>query len=272
MSFDVFMMWYQGLDEAPVLVRTVHELWVDQCSSDPNYSLQFLEGSKVDDLISDAGLDPSHLTLQIKSDLVRLHLLSCEGGVWADATIFPTQPLTTWLTPETTGSGFFAFSNSKHDRELSSWFLFAAAQNPAMRGWYSAFCTYLETPRQLDKFAPAWIRLSHAVRKWRAPHSFADPDVYRRARYHPYRIVHYTFGNVLRTDAAAARVWSQTAKWDASDAGMLRKTLKSTSGDHDIGRLVDIALAFPIHKLNWRTAEETHDTVAKLAIEVARRS
>jgi hypothetical protein len=68
------------------------------------------------------------VTPALRSDLLRLDLLTRYGGVWADVSACPTVPLDTWLFEEVRPTGFFTFwtyhqyddkVDSKCDKDLS---------------------------------------------------------------------------------------------------------------------------------------------------------
>ena len=74
-------------------------------------------------------------TYQAKSDLLRLLLLSKYGGTWADATVYPTQPLSEFYSKVVNDTGFFAYRFIPRGSyapgesfELTPWFL--CADNP----------------------------------------------------------------------------------------------------------------------------------------------
>lgn len=53
-----------------------------------------------------------HISLNHRSNIIRINLLEKYGGIWADATLFCRKPLESWIEPHTE-QGFFAFSKPR---------------------------------------------------------------------------------------------------------------------------------------------------------------
>lgn len=124
----LWLLWYQGQSEAPLVVRRCIASWVQQ---HPHWEVTILDRNNLSDFVSlgipEAAL--AKLSLSHRSDLIRLHLLAQYGGVWADATTYCMCPLDTWLDACTT-SGSFAFHQLAPDRLFASWFLAAEPHCP----------------------------------------------------------------------------------------------------------------------------------------------
>ncbi len=254
-ALNVFMLWYQGFDRAPALVRRLHSIWRRQLEDQPGIKPRFLAGSDADDLIQSQGIDPSGLTMQVRADLVRVHLLAEEGGVWADATLLPSRPLNSWLSAELKSSGFFAFRNAARDRMLSNWFLFADRGNYAVTRWRDVYFDYFRSPRKLNKHAPWHILAAQEFRVLTSPASFGRPSVAQNQFYYPYRIQHYLFAYLYRTDPVFADVWNRTPHEDAGTAGQLKKLISQLNNMTTQAELLAIIQSAPLHKLNWRKSE-----------------
>ncbi len=250
------MMWYQGFDRAPTLIRRLHSIWQHQLQDDPALKATFLTGPDADDLIQSQGIDPTGLTMQVRANLVRVHLLAEKGGVWVDATLLPSRPLSVWLSPEVRSSGFFAFRNRAHDRLLSNWFLFADRGNYAITRWRDIYFDYFRSPRKLNKHAPWHIFAAQELRAFVNPASFGSPRIAQSSPYYPYRVQHYLFAYLHQSDPKFAQVWKQTPFQDGSAAGLLKKTItqsKKSASESDIRAILQRA---PVHKLNWRKSDQ----------------
>ena len=96
MNRTIWMLWEQGWDKAPPLVRLCRDAVVQLNSATWNIVL-------LDRAALSQWIDPEVLTAAYKikstnpSDLVRFYLLSTLGGVWLDATILCTMPLDAWI-------------------------------------------------------------------------------------------------------------------------------------------------------------------------------
>ncbi|MEC6815533.1 capsular polysaccharide synthesis protein [Photobacterium toruni] len=146
----IWMFWDSGLESAPDVVKLSHASWVIQ---NPDYQVILLDNKTIQ---SQLGFDFfavfKAMTVDLgaagKSDLLRLYLLNRFGGIWADATTFCKQSLTTWLDISTTG--FFCFREKQSDdRQLVSWFLAAHKGNAIIQDLLQASLSYLTKPRQV---------------------------------------------------------------------------------------------------------------------------
>ena len=96
MNRTIWMLWEQGWDKAPPLVRLCRDAVVQLNSA--TWNIVLLDRAALAQWIA-----PDVLTAAYKikstnpSDLVRFYLLSTLGGVWLDATILCTMPLDAWI-------------------------------------------------------------------------------------------------------------------------------------------------------------------------------
>src|ERR1022692_2049355 len=92
----IWILWLQGIDNAPYVVRRCYESWVER---NPGWRVVFLDGqllakfASLDYVFGDFG----GLSIQHAADMLRLDLLANHGGVWVDATCFCVRPLDEWL-------------------------------------------------------------------------------------------------------------------------------------------------------------------------------
>lgn len=249
MPYSLYFMWYQGLRNAPTLVRRNYELWQ---GFNPRLPIRIIERDEAETLVRDEGIDPAYLSVQVLSDLVRVILLAEHGGIWADATVMPVTPLAQWLTSRLEATGFFAFSNANSDRLLSSWFLAAKVHDRLAQRWRALIVDYFRRPRQASKQAPLLVKLGQAWRIRRDAASFARPDVAARTRYYPYHILHYHFGYLVEKDPEAAAEWRAVPTLPAREAGRLKRACVNANGPLDPADIERLLSASPVHKLNWR--------------------
>jgi len=114
----IWMYWDKGLENAPEVVKLSVHSWKKM---NPDYDVKFLCDSN---LQQELGFDFQacfHIASvrcipAIKADLLRLHLISRFGGVWADVTTFCLQPLSLWLPQELKHYGTFTF---RHKTDVS---------------------------------------------------------------------------------------------------------------------------------------------------------
>lgn len=147
----VWMLWLQGWEHAPELVRACAETWRRQ---NPGWTVRPLDRATLGDFLPTDAL--AHfagkpLEPEAFSDVVRLELLARYGGVWVDATTYCLRPLDTWL-PERMTAGFFAFARPAADRMLSSWFLAALPGSCIVHRWQEAARRYWENRESRDHY------------------------------------------------------------------------------------------------------------------------
>lgn len=147
----VWMLWLQGWDRAPELVRSCAQTWR---RLNPGWTVRLLDRAALADVLPDDAL--AHVagkTLEPEawSDVVRLELLARYGGVWVDATVYCLRPLDEWLPPRLT-AGFFAFERPVPDRMLSSWFLAAVQGSGIVQRWRRAARDYWAARASRDEY------------------------------------------------------------------------------------------------------------------------
>lgn len=128
-SPKVFVYWGQGFDAAPSIVQAARKRTELLSHAE---DVVFLTDSNIGDYVS---LPQSVLKFQDSrraafSDVLRFSLLAEHGGIWMDATCFPSARLLDHFPTLVKGSDFFAFDKGKsRDGNISSWFLAATAQS-----------------------------------------------------------------------------------------------------------------------------------------------
>ena len=216
----VWLYWEQGWDAAPELVRQCRRSWevrnpdwtvrcLDAATLGEYFDLEeWLPGSvgrprwcwRAAERCYDAWqrsrsdrqwrmIGRKKLSVQGRSDIVRLNLLARYGGVWADATLWCHRPLDDWLAP-CLDSGFFSFHNGQMRNRLGEslrftfWFLASRRNHEIVRRLLDAAQTYWARRSQADEyFWPATLvnhlyeddaafrALYDAMPKWEAPRS-----------------------------------------------------------------------------------------------------
>lgn len=151
----IWLLWLQGWDVAPELVRACAETWRRH---NPGWTVRLLDRASLADVLPDmipdgafAALAGKTLEPEAMSDVIRIELLARYGGVWADATTYCLEPLDDWLAPRMT-AGFFAFARPAADRMLSSWFLAAVQGSGIGQRWRAATWAYWATRTSRDHY------------------------------------------------------------------------------------------------------------------------
>jgi hypothetical protein len=135
----IFMLWQQGWDAAPPIVRASADSWRDL---NPGWELVLLDEKRLPDWAPGyAGMSETIKARTSRSNIARLNLLLARGGVWADATLFCSRPLDDWLG-SVAGQGLFMFSGPRPYRSCEIWFMAAAAENPVLAAWRDTVAAY----------------------------------------------------------------------------------------------------------------------------------
>jgi hypothetical protein len=212
----IWMMWIQGLDAAPRIVKECNRSWVER---NPGWEVRMLDLNSfreyVDlDAVVGAGradLGPAHL-----ADIIRINLIADHGGVWVDGTCFCVRPLDEWLD-DYCRAGFFAFLGHRKDTPVSNWFM---ASHPGcyltqtIRNEVNQFWKNNSYPpgkqgviyRMLKKLLN---QNQETTRYW-----FSWP-VRKGFKVLPYFWFHYMFASLLRADDRFRKIWEDSPKLDA---------------------------------------------------------
>lgn len=176
------MLWFQGWENAPALVKKCKDTWVEH---HPDWTIHLLTAENLSAFIDLEAILPGYrdktMPPEALSNMVRLSLLAKYGGVWADSTLYCNQPLNDWLPEALAGSRFFAFANPGPDRMLSNWFLAADPDHVIIQKWLVGCVNY-------------WVP---------------------RTERHTYFWCHYTFGELYETDKTFKEQWDNTPKISA---------------------------------------------------------
>lgn len=136
---NVFLLWFQGWKNAPWLQTQVRKSWE---INNPNWNIILLDDKNLKDYINDIDYiydESKKISLQAKSDIIRLSLLKNIGGVWADSTLLCMQPLDNWVNQAVETSGFWMYHGHgagmpKHIGP-ASWFIVSKKNNYVLQKW-----------------------------------------------------------------------------------------------------------------------------------------
>lgn len=250
MPKTIWFVWFQGLHNAPYVVRKCHESWVVR---NPGWRVVTLDEATLPSVASvnySAG-NIGKLPPQAKSDVVRLDLLSHHGGAWADATCFCVQPLDEWLPPNL-GSGFFAFHRPRPSRIISSWFLAAEPGNVLASRMFERMLAYwgdhtfhnAQRPL-LVKVLTRLLRGTPRTRGW-----WFSPVIRDRLCVFPYYAIMYMFERLVNEDPECARLWADTPKISAGPPHRLYRAGLLSPASAELRAEIDRA-EVPVYKTAW---------------------
>lgn len=266
----IWFLWFQGLENAPYMVRKCHESWIVR---NPGWRVVDLDEES---LPAVASLDYrsgnlARLPSQHRADLLRLDLLAHHGGVWADATCFCVQPLDDWLAPNLT-SGFFAFSRPGPDRLISNWFLAAEPGNVLagrlflqMAAYWTKSNFYYQKRQITKKVLTRLLRHSPQTRQW----WFSRP-LRELLAVQPYYAFMYGFEKLIRHDPECADVWDRTPKISADGPHRLYRAGLLGPASAELRSEID-RREVPVYKTSWRLDPEAirADSLVRYLLEPA---
>jgi hypothetical protein len=267
----IWFLWFQGLDNAPDVVRKCHESWV---ARNPTWRVVNLDASMLSSVsrVDYSAGNIAALSQQHKADLLRLDLMANQGGVWADATCFCVQPLDDWL-PQKMESGFFAFYRPGPDRILSNWFLAADPGSVLASRMFEQMLHYwgnhrfVNSDRQFSvKVLTRLLRGSRRTRGW-----WFSPVIRDWLRLSPYFAFAYSFEKLIQEDAECAAVWSRTPKVSAAASHHLYRAGLLTPVTPELRAEID-RREVPVYKTAWNLENKpiTCDTVLGYLLDMAR--
>lgn len=200
----IYSLWLQGEDNAPDLVKLNFKKWRDL---NPSYTLIVLNEASCEQYINHLSIDRAQLSLQAKSDIIRLKLLHRHGGIWADASVLPTRPLAEWIDLATEQMGFFAYAREGTVLPISSWFLAARPSSLIITKWDSLVDAYWAYERKPIHTEGNQFQVPND------PKSIMLP--FENAAAYPYFWVHHLFGILVETDEEFANCWANRTQKSA---------------------------------------------------------
>ena len=251
----VWFLWFQGMENAPYVVRKCHDSWL---TLNPGWRVEWLDETSLTRFTTldyQAG-NVARLSPQHRADLLRLDLLAHHGGVWADSTSFCVRPLDDWL-PSVLGSGFFAFSNPGRDRIMSNWFLSAQPENVLAERLFDQMLRYWrdstfhpDTRQVARKVLTRLLRRYAQTRSW-----WFSPLVKDLLGVSPYYAFHYGFEKLVSEDPDCADVWHRTPKVSADGPHRLYRAGLLAPPAPEIRAEID-RRETPVYKITWRFSSE----------------
>ncbi len=143
LSKTVWLLWLQGWNSAPWLVKQVAESWE---INNPDWNIEYITLENLRKYVHDIDyiydrtkeIGPQH-----KADIIRLSLLKNYGGVWADATMLCMQPLNTWIEEAVKPAGLWMYHG--HGAEMGckhgpAIWLIASEKNSLMIDKWKSAC------------------------------------------------------------------------------------------------------------------------------------
>lgn len=152
----VWLLWLQGWDNPPWLVRQVAESWE---ANNPGWNIEYLTLQNVREYVRDIDYiydESKEIIPQHKADIIRLSLLKNYGGVWADATMLCMQPLDTWVEEAVMPAGLWMYHG--HGGEMSCkhgpaiWLIVSERESLLISKWKDACDRYWKARSVADSY------------------------------------------------------------------------------------------------------------------------
>lgn len=224
----IYILWYQGFTNAPMVVKKCVQSWI---LHNPNWKIIKLDETNIEEYIHlDDYIDRKNKNISLAhlSDIIRIALLDKYGGIWVDSTTFCRIPLNNWIN-KCTENGFFAFEKPGPDRLLSNWFLYSEPNHYITKTWLNEIINY-----------------------WKI-----------NTKVHTYFAHHYLFGNLYNSDAEFKKLWDKTTKINASGPHLLvGKFLKPL--DNNVKKHIDKKI-IPLYKLTYKYDQVKYNENTNLA-------
>jgi hypothetical protein len=218
MNKTIFILWFQGFENAPEIVKMCILSWKYY---NPDWNIILLDQKNLPNYITIKNfidIDNKDINPIALSDVVRIILLNTHGGLWVDATTFCNKPLNEWL-PNYANNGFFAFSKPSNDKLISSWFIYSEKEHYISNAWLKSIVNYYTI------------------------HNFPDK----------YFWLHYLFNDLYDCNNTFKELWDNTHKLSANGSGPHYLQEKGLFNQLDDTVKIDINNKItPLYKLTYK--------------------
>jgi len=271
----IWMFWEQGFESAPPLIKRCAASWQEK---NPGWSVHLLDKAAAEPYLRKANVPWERLQTfprEKRANILRMRLLTEEGGVWADATTFCLQPLDEWLAA-CVDAGFFCFRDPGPDRLVANWFLAGMPGNRLACLWREAHEAYWTSGEffhhssydgvgasGLPPFQHALLKLLHWLldRNTSRTDLWFHPLVRKFLRTYPYCVMHYLYAYGIRRNPEWRRL---DAAMQYCDAKPLVGAYQTTNRSKNLEEILRWGRekSLPLMKLNWKQppAEECHSS------------
>lgn len=160
----IWIYWNSGFKNAPDVVQRSIESWRN---SNPDYQVNLLCDDNLNDYLGFNFYDAFYLSTvhcfpAIKSDLLRLYLLSKYGGIWADATTFCLNPLSNWLDDNSKLCNLFLFKHEENNtRPMEVWFIAAPKASEIICKTLQSLCDHIFKNRSLSLYVTGKLSVTN---------------------------------------------------------------------------------------------------------------
>jgi mannosyltransferase OCH1-like enzyme len=163
----IYFFWYQGIENAPIIVKKCLDSWYVY---NPDWEIIVLDSENCNLTYNNL------LSLTHFSDILRLTILKDNGGLWVDATCFCNCPLNDWILQY---DKLFMFKNFNiKDKMISNFFIYSEKNNYIITKLYEETMKIYET--NVEEFTKNY---------------FIEHDIFQNLYYNNF-IFKYTWDNI----------------------------------------------------------------------------
>lgn len=155
MNKVIWILWFQGFNEADWLIKEVAESWR---INNPDWVIVYLTSDNLHYYLQDINYiydETKTITMQAKSDIIRLSLLNKYGGIWADATMLCMRSLDSWIDDAIRPSGLWMYYGNGGDMigyGPASWFIASEKGNYIISSWKLKCDEYWKNRIECDRY------------------------------------------------------------------------------------------------------------------------
>lgn len=259
MNKTIWMVWLQGLESAPDIVKTCHASWVQ---NNPGWEVKLLTSEDIENYVPEVNqLIDKNKDLIIYphiADLIRVNLLKKHGGVWADATSFCCNPLDNWLLPALDVNGIYMFKEPHSDKLSDNWFI-AAYPNSTLMATLTHFINEYWTKskfysvkfKMLNKLITKLVVSAFSHKTPRTSSLIVHPVFHEFFKVYPYFWFHFSFNRQYFKNKEFQEAWDAqpclTAKMPLS---LNHAHLRSSINDYPLIKEQIDNIDCPVYKLH----------------------
>lgn len=246
------MLWLQGFEEAPKVVKECHRSWEIR---NPGWEVRFLDAENYTNYTKiepELDLSRPDLSRPHLADIIRIKLLAEYGGVWCDATCFCNEPLDNWIDDATQG-GFFCYLGHRIDTPMSNWFMASRkASYIAQSLLHKTMCFWRENQYPAKTRYHLYSLLKSILnRNSRTPKLWFSYPVRKWFRVRPYFWFQYMFGVLCREDRKFATLWAKAPQLGAEGPHFIQRAGILDPVSDEVRHAVQNPTEH-LYKLNWK--------------------
>ena len=152
----IWLLWLQGWDTAPWLVKQVAESWE---INNPDWNIEYVTLDNLHKYVHDIDYfydKTKKIEPPAQSDIIRLSLLKNHGGVWADATMLCMQPLSPWAQEAVKDAGLWMYHGNGGGMDAksgpASWFMMSEKDSLIINKWKNECDEYWNNRTNIDSY------------------------------------------------------------------------------------------------------------------------